>query len=191
MILTFFATLSIASFENFDQLRDGGSNCDEPIDTDIGVYWQNVDITDGQQAVFRVNAGSTPSPNTGPTADHTLGRSTGKYIYLEASSSCNPNVPWHFESSIRYDGASDSPSLSLWYHQVSFRSIDRILCVCTLIKREKTKYGTIGAWSVSFFDGTTLTTPYINAGGNEGQTWQFVTIPLPASDNITIIFEGN
>jgi len=60
-----------------------------------------------------------------------------------------------------------------------------------LITFEKPKYGAIGAWNVSFFDGTTLTTPYINTGGNEGQAWQFATVPLPASDNITIIFEGN
>lgn len=68
--------------------------------------------------------------------------------------------------------------------------MNRIVCVERLITFEKPKYGAIGAWNVSFFDGTTLTTPYINAGGNEGQAWQFVTIPLPTSDNITIIFEG-
>ena len=121
----------LASFEDFDLLDNGGSNCGEPIDTDIGVYWRNVDITDGRQAVFRVDRNGATSPRTGPTVDHTLGTSTGKYIYVEASSPCNPYVPWHFESTIRYDGASASSSLSFWYHQVSF---DQFIEYCVWIR---------------------------------------------------------
>ena len=37
------------------------------------------------QAVWLLTSGSTPSPDTGPSFDHTLGDSTGHYLYIEAS----------------------------------------------------------------------------------------------------------
>src|ERR1043166_6138698 len=44
--------------------------------------WVN-DTTD--QTDWTTYSGATPTSNTGPDADHTLGTTAGKYLYVEAS----------------------------------------------------------------------------------------------------------
>jgi PKD repeat protein len=72
----------IAAFpyiENFDNLVSGSTN--------LNTGWTQA--TD-DNFNWEVRSGATPSSNTGPSNDNTIGNSTGKYIYTEASS---PNFP--------------------------------------------------------------------------------------------------
>ena len=63
---------------------------------------------------FRVNQGGTPTNNTGPDFDHTLGNAQGRYIYLEASACFNNNSRL-YSPCIDLTTAS-APQLKFWYH---------------------------------------------------------------------------
>jgi len=78
--------------------------------------WKNADQWTLPQASIEWNvfSGSTPSTDTGPDIDHTVGTVGGKYVYLETSG-CN-NVEGHLVSEI-YDFSSlAAPKMVFWYH---------------------------------------------------------------------------
>lgn len=85
----------ISSFpyvQNFDAFPTGnqGSGA-EPNPAVFPDQWVN-DITgDGPQDWYAVK-GSTPTANTGPTNDHTLGNANGVYLYVEDSGRDNDSV---------------------------------------------------------------------------------------------------
>ncbi len=54
----------------------------------LGNGWRNAPNGTGDDIDWRVNSGATPSTDTGPDADHTLGTAAGRYLYLEASNAC-------------------------------------------------------------------------------------------------------
>ncbi len=63
---------------------------------------------------WQVNSGSTSSSNTGPSVDHTTDTTTGKYVYLETSSSSSSEA---FLQTPEMDLTSlTNPELSFWYH---------------------------------------------------------------------------
>ncbi|MFT5777599.1 MAG: hypothetical protein ACI837_000535, partial [Crocinitomicaceae bacterium] len=49
---------------------------------------------------YSVDVNGTSSGTTGPSVDHTLGTSVGKYLYAETSSPCSPTGTnsWHLNS---------------------------------------------------------------------------------------------
>jgi hypothetical protein len=61
-------------------------------------------------------SGSTGSSNTGPTVDHTLGTSAGKYIYTEASYG-NTRDTAAIETPCFTMSALQNPSIGFWYHR--------------------------------------------------------------------------
>ncbi|MBI2967648.1 MAG: T9SS type A sorting domain-containing protein [Bacteroidetes bacterium] len=65
---------------------------------------------------WTVDAGGTPSFNTGPAVDHTLGTATGNYIYIEANAPCNPNIKAILASECFDISSLSAPVLSFWYH---------------------------------------------------------------------------
>ena len=64
---------------------------------------------------WQVNAGGTSSSNTGPTVDHTLGTTTGIYVYTEASSGSQGDYTTLTSPCLDLSTMT-APGLSFWYH---------------------------------------------------------------------------
>lgn len=76
--------------------------------------WKNMLNTDEDDTDWRPNAGSTPTNNTGPSQDFLPGDTTGKYVYIEASS-CALKVA-HMTSPCIDLSAALNPVLEFAYH---------------------------------------------------------------------------
>ncbi len=63
---------------------------------------------------WRADSNGTPSSDTGPSIDHTLGTSTGKYLYLEASNGCTGQEAYLTSPCI--DIQTGTTELRFWYH---------------------------------------------------------------------------
>ncbi|GIV42659.1 MAG: hypothetical protein KatS3mg034_1969 [Vicingaceae bacterium] len=63
------------------------SDCEATI-CNLSNGWVNVYNSISDDIDWRVNNGSTPSVNTGPTTDYNPGTVNGKYLYTEASNDC-------------------------------------------------------------------------------------------------------
>lgn len=64
-----------------------------------------------------VDSGGTTSSNTGPSVDHTLGTSAGRYVVMETSSPCDAQTYGVFLDSPPLDlGGLLAPSVEFWYH---------------------------------------------------------------------------
>jgi len=65
---------------------------------------------------WRVNSGGTPSSNTGPLFDHTLGTLSGKYIYTESSYVTKGEEAILYSPCFSIDSSMNVLGLSFWYH---------------------------------------------------------------------------
>jgi MYXO-CTERM domain-containing protein len=74
--------------------------------------WLNEPTLDDQD--WTVDVGGTTSTNTGPSVDHTLGTSAGKYLYTETTG-CTNNSLWLLSPMIDLTAAT-APAASFWYH---------------------------------------------------------------------------
>ncbi|MCB9183508.1 MAG: hypothetical protein H6591_06280 [Flavobacteriales bacterium] len=118
---------------------------------------------------WTLRSGSTPTANTGPSADHTTG--TGNYLYTESS---NPNNP--SKTALLYGPCIDltgyaSASLTFWYHM----------------------WGTaMGSLHVDLWDGSSWTNSVWTLSGNQGNSWQQATVPLDAyiDGSVRVRFRG-
>ncbi|TNE28692.1 MAG: PKD domain-containing protein [Bacteroidetes bacterium] len=104
----------------FVETFDSWTNCG--IATDCGatvcsLFNDFENLTNGviDDIDWRTNNGSTSSSGTGPSNDHTQGNSLGKYLYLEASGSCNFKEAVLMSPCIDLT-AANQPELSFWYH---------------------------------------------------------------------------
>jgi hypothetical protein len=104
----------------FVQDFEGFNNCGT--DNDCGGTqcaliqgWTNVENGIHDDIDFRVNNGSTPSQGTGPSMDQSPGTPVGKYLYLEASGSCDNMEAVLYSPCIDLNGTAH-PEVSLWYH---------------------------------------------------------------------------
>jgi PKD repeat protein len=64
---------------------------------------------------WRVNSGTTPSQNTGPLVDNTLGTAAGKYVYLEATT-CFDKTAQLYTGCVDLTSAS-APILEFFHHR--------------------------------------------------------------------------
>ncbi len=87
--------------ENFDGFSAIGTGND----------WSNATDDD---ADWSVNAGTTPSSNTGPNADHTSG--SGNYLYTEASSPNYPGKVFNLLTPLFDFSALNNPHMEFWYN---------------------------------------------------------------------------
>ncbi len=94
----------------FDQ-NCATNNCD--LSCDI-LNWRNLENGVDDDIDFRINNGTTPSSNTGPSTDFNPGTSNGKYAYTEASS-CFNRVAL-LESPCIYVEPSTNPEFKWAYH---------------------------------------------------------------------------
>lgn len=94
---------------------------------------------------WQVDAGGTPSTNTGPTVDHTLGTAAGKYVFTEASSGTVGDETYLISPCLDLS-ALTAPQLSFWYHM----------------------YGsTIDKLAIDVFDGSTWTEIFALVGAQQ------------------------
>ena len=128
--------------------------------------WTNL-INGSEDGIdWRTHNGGTASNGTGPSSG--FGNS-GKYLYLEASGSCN------FEEAVLYSPCIDlsnafAPELEFAYHMLG---------------------GDMGSLTVEIFNGTTWTM-LLNESGDKGNNWQVETINLSAfaGDTVLLRFIG-
>lgn len=107
------ACLKTVDFEDQNNCTDGcGDACN------ITGIFTNVTTDPSETSDWTVNSGATSSGTTGPSFDNTLGTVDGKYIYLEASGGCNPDISAHLVSEgIDLSAAAiTSYDLSFAYH---------------------------------------------------------------------------
>lgn len=106
---------SLPFTETFDSMTTCAttSNCGLTV-CGLSNNWSNLS-TRYDDFDMRVHRGSTPSLNTGPTADHTLGTSIGQYLYSEASNGCYEQESQVLSPCIDLSNTL-SPELSFWYH---------------------------------------------------------------------------
>ncbi|XP_076075807.1 MAM and LDL-receptor class A domain-containing protein 1-like [Mytilus galloprovincialis] len=112
-----------------------------------------------------VFSGSTPSKDTGPESDHTLGSSTGHYIYLEASSK-DIGTKSNLTSDTVYPNGD--ACFTFWYYL----------------------YGEgMGTLNVYLESEEELTTAW-SISGNRNKEWWFTSFDISRSKPYRIMFEG-
>jgi len=82
----------------------------------VSSNWTNTDGTYD----WRSDVAGTPSSNTGPSLDHTLGTTSGHYLYAEATNPCQFN---YSIVSVGIDTSEyDLINLTFWYHMYGINS---------------------------------------------------------------------
>lgn len=123
VVLSLFATLLLAGAnaqitvfpytEDFESFATCGTGCGASCT--LTNNWVN---DTGDNLDWLTDAGGTSSSNTGPSADHTTGTTTGNYLYVETSCSGTgfPNYQANLLSpSIDLTGTNDV-QFEFWYH---------------------------------------------------------------------------
>ncbi len=100
------ASLSIPATEDFESFTLGSSG------STLGNGWNS---TTNGTFNWLINAGSTPSSNTGPNVDHTTGTVTGQYIFTEASGISTADEAVLISPFYDFSNSSN-PRISYWYH---------------------------------------------------------------------------
>ena len=77
--------------------------------------WTNAANGTVDAADWATDAAGTPSSPTGPAVDHTLGNSTGRYLYVESSSPCYGYTAELISPVIDVSTAT-YPAVRFWYH---------------------------------------------------------------------------
>ncbi|XP_065051141.1 uncharacterized protein LOC135680862 isoform X2 [Rhopilema esculentum] len=118
---------------------------------------------------WRRGSGNTPTPQTGPYVDHTIGDRRGHYIYMESSSPGTQGdivrlISKNFE-------ASEYSCLSFYYFMFG-----NTMGELNVYQRNSVDENDVLLWSL---------------GGNQGQGWKPAKVPLPGkSFPFQIIIEG-
>ncbi|MDX2249373.1 MAG: PKD domain-containing protein [Bacteroidia bacterium] len=152
------ALLAVPFTENFESQLNCGTDadCGNTICT-LSNNWINVTNGFGDEIDWRVDNGGTPSNGTGPTADHNPGTAAGKYLYTEASGSCDQNTAQLISPCIDLTGVPN-PVLRFWYHMLG---------------------ADMGELHVDIFDGNNLYTDVITPlAGDQGNSWKEGQISL-------------
>ncbi len=103
----------IQDFES-DNNCSTASNCEQEV-CGLTLGYVNAENGEFDDIDWRVNNGTTPSNNTGPAVDHTLGTASGKYVYLEATT-CFNKISELYTPCIDLIGTS-APILEFYHHR--------------------------------------------------------------------------
>jgi PKD repeat protein len=149
--------VSLPQTENFETFSNcsSASDCGTTICA-LGNGWVNNANGSVDDIDWRVLSGATPSTNTGPDVDHTLGTAAGKYVYLEAST-CFGAEAQLVSPCINLAG-STFPQLSFWYHMYGADMGELHVDVMSN-----------GAWTLDAMSPIT---------GNQGNSWRNATVNL-------------
>jgi hypothetical protein len=116
-----------------------------------------------------VHQSGTDSYNTGPSADHTLGTSQGKYIYIETSYPANQGDKARIESPI-FDKVTGDFCMEFWYHMYG------------------SSIGTLNIIQKTLQAGTETTVWSLS--GNKGDMWKLGRLPIYSDERYSILAEG-
>ncbi|MDX5348015.1 MAG: choice-of-anchor J domain-containing protein, partial [Hymenobacteraceae bacterium] len=108
-------TITSTTVSTFPYLEDFESFSTGTNATGYGNGW--VATPSGTTSSFRwnIDTNGTPSSDTGPAVDHTLGTSSGKYVFTEASSGSTGDVAI-LESPCINLSSLTTPGVEFWYH---------------------------------------------------------------------------
>jgi PKD repeat protein len=139
---------SFPYIENFDNLISGT--------TALNTGWEQLLNDDFN---WEVRSGSTPSSNTGPSNDHTIGNSGGKYIYTEAT---DPNFPSKLATILSpcFDISTISaanPHVRFYYHMLG---------------------ASMGSLRVDLFANGNWINDFFVLSGNQGNQWIAANLSL-------------
>lgn len=104
---------TISSFphsEDFESFSLCTNNCGDACILSSGWVNSTTDQTD-----WTTFSGATPTNPTGPDADHTLGTSSGKYLYVESSGACSSKTASLLSPPLDLTGLPNF-SMDFWYH---------------------------------------------------------------------------
>ncbi|MCA9459112.1 MAG: hypothetical protein KC550_01030 [Nanoarchaeota archaeon] len=94
--------------------RYGAYNYFENFETSFGNW-----TADGGSCTWIRDQGGTPSANTGPDIDHTLGTASGWYVFVEASANaCQGGDTTAALTSSTFSAGSIVTNMSFWYHML-------------------------------------------------------------------------
>ncbi len=109
------ATLPLTETMDSWRVCSTASNCETTV-CGLSGGWLNAANGAGDDIDWRVNAGLTPSANTGPDVDHTLGTAAGHYLYLEPSGNCFGKVAVLTSPCLNLAADSLAQDFTFWYH---------------------------------------------------------------------------
>lgn len=115
LLFSSFLSAQIIAFP-YSQDFESFSTCSGNCLTSCGLtaFWNN-DTNDNLD--WTTWSGATGSLGTGPQTDHNPGTTSGKYLYIETSGSCNGNgFTGHLESPWFNFSTLTTPTVSFWYH---------------------------------------------------------------------------
>ncbi|MFT7614193.1 MAG: hypothetical protein ACI9J3_003175 [Parvicellaceae bacterium] len=155
-------------FEGFS-LCGSSNDCGATI-CNTGPGWKNESSSTIDDNDWRTDLDGTPSAGTGPSADHTLGTSTGQYMFTEASGGCTDMEALLLTPCIDL-AAMGAPELSFWYHMDG---------------------GDMGTLSIDIFNGVTYDNDVWSVSGDLGASWIEGTYDLSAyaGQIINVRFRG-
>jgi len=143
----------------------GPISCNERDQVLDDFFWSNVGesgvIDNAEDWIVVDNMGNNGSTGTGPVYDHTIGDSTGQYIYFETSTPCfgGDDEAWLMSILIDFDAYSEE-QLTFWYHMYGAN-------MGTLYVEENTT----GSWEILWeLTGQQQT--------SEGEAWREATVDL-------------
>ncbi len=108
--------MAINEIITFDEFSSCGyaPDCEDVI-CYINNKWFNLENELNDNIDWRILAGITPTPNTGPIGDHTLGTAAGKFLYLEASGDCYNKEAILMSPCADLSGLSN-PGMLFWFN---------------------------------------------------------------------------
>jgi hypothetical protein len=150
-------TISPIWSEDFETFSTCGieSDCGSTV-CSLSNGWVNEETYVVDDSDWRTNSGNTPSDFTGPSADHTTGNTSGKYLYMEASGGCT-NLESVLLSPCIDLVAAVNPTLLFWYNMNG---------------------ADMGTLEVDVFDGSTWTNGVFSISGNQGSSWDLAEVSL-------------
>jgi len=120
--------------------------------------WRNESSASIDDNDWRTDNDGTPSGGTGPDTDHTLGTSTGKYLFTEASGGCLDKEAILITPCLDFS-MMGAPFLSFWYNM----------------------YGPdMGSLTLDVFNGVEYDLDIWSLSGNQGGLWQQANVDLSA-----------
>lgn len=109
-------TVTLPVTENFESFNTCATTSNCGLTTcNLSSGWVNATNNSEDDIDWRVDAGGTPSQQTGPSVDHNPGTSNGNYAYLEASGGCEAQSAWLISPCLDLTN-SVNPQMDFWYH---------------------------------------------------------------------------
>jgi len=160
---TFEGDIAIDDYQFKERQCEPLGDCDFEEDT---CAWKNAE--NGAKVEWVRYRGSTPTINTGPSVDHTLGTPFGTYLYFETSSPTRKNDTAVFISPV-FDNTT-LRCFEFWYHM--YGSGDARLNVIQKGYNVKS-------------NGTVVWTDM----NNYGDTWKYGSVTLPATFDSSYVIQ--